>query len=536
MSMNNCVFSCDLVANARKHIWFLRKVHASTGVSSPDCDVTTPRLMESLRRYQDLWLPLVAATSVMPASYCTGSSTTPPALLLIQLIPPPDIAWVWHCHRLAPKQYCDYCTDTFGHTIEANPPFTLVLPHGDTDTSDTESVIITRTEDLWNTRYPKENFYLLDLPTPRQTSIDVTHPLIGKFDVLGSMKRQATFLWQVSGERYTDDDFLEEGVANYAKFLHLRPKAMQQNIILVPTIQIDLMWHTHMLTSMECYNRDCIRIMNSILYHDDTYTDRSEGSVLDVAYTATKTLWKSVYGTEYVVPDGMYRGEPPTEYFSPQWDPDKNRFKPSIKKQCIGNVQALSTSPGPRDCPELSGTSSEASSTRILSSKQARQERKQLRQIEADISQVETDMHWANCCCRSSTLISKYEKKLDTLKKAKAVMLERFEIAPSGTTTSKNCIGLWLCLDVLCAACTAGQTLDGTDVAGQTLHGMNVHHGGGTYFVKANDESILITGTLFLTRDNCLHFSLCNSNQAYGGSGCGGGGGGCGGGSGCGGG
>ena len=25
-----------------------------------------------------------------------------------KLYPPPDIAWLWHCHRLAPKLYVEY--------------------------------------------------------------------------------------------------------------------------------------------------------------------------------------------------------------------------------------------------------------------------------------------------------------------------------------------------------------------------------------------------------------------------------------------
>jgi hypothetical protein len=476
MSQNN-IISCDLLDNARKHIWFLKQVHANTAISLSDYDVS-PAAIESIRRYQDLWLPLVAATSTQ------GSNNSKPVIL----IPPPDIAWVWHCHRLAPKHYCVYCNDTFGYVIEANPPFTLALPQTDTD-----NVYTTATQNLWNTHYPQESFYLLDFPAHSHTSIDVDCVMIGKFNILESMKRQVTFLWQVSGERYDDDDFLKEGVRRYARFLLL--KSMKRNDILVPTYQIDLMWHTHMLTSMEWYNMDCLCIMNSVFHHDDSYTNRSEGGVLDVSYNATRTLWESVYGTEYVVPDGMYRGEPPKEFFSPQWKPDK----PSLPSQWA----------------ELSGTASDGSLAFVLTSGQTRYAIKDLENMEkyvlgrieskigyyhietreahtillmrviAHIRLGEADVAMAKSCCGPSAQISKYEKKLVPLNEARALLQERLSAtAPRGATKtiqvaesavySRN--GAWL-YPVAFYEC-AGGACGGAVATGA----------GGTYFCKTAGE------------------------------------------------
>jgi Glycine-rich domain-containing protein-like len=50
------------------------------------------------------------------------------------------------------------------------------------------------------------------------------HLLLG-FDLHVSSERQSTFFWQVSGKRFQDDDFLEEGVEKYTKFLKLKQKA-----------------------------------------------------------------------------------------------------------------------------------------------------------------------------------------------------------------------------------------------------------------------------------------------------------------------
>lgn len=149
--------------------------------------------------------------------------------------------------------------------------------------------------------------------------------LLGGFDILESCKRQAAFLWQVSGSRFSNEDFLKEGVDNYYKFLHLTealkassPSSNRPQFI-VPTYQIDLMWHTHMLTSINQYHADCMRINKRKLEHDDSLTDRTDGSVLDKNFKDTCKLWKKVYDQEYRVKGGMYRGEPPKEYFTTNW-------------------------------------------------------------------------------------------------------------------------------------------------------------------------------------------------------------------------
>lgn len=123
--------STDLIFNSFKHIFFLRSIH-SFGVSHQRPS------NESLRRYCDLWLPLLSAHPN------------------VKLIPPPDIAWLWHCHRLAQKDYVTYVKETFGCILEANPPF----------------------------------------------AVQADDNLSG-FDLLASSERQSTFLWQVSGERFS---------------------------------------------------------------------------------------------------------------------------------------------------------------------------------------------------------------------------------------------------------------------------------------------------------------------------------------------
>ena len=91
---------------------------------------------------------------------------------------------------------------------------------------------------------------------------------------------------------------------------------MRSGEFLVPTYQIDLFWHTHILASASTYAADTRRLCGFELPHDDSVNDRAEGSKLNRQYAVTQKLWAEAYGGErYAVPGGMYRGEPPEAYF-----------------------------------------------------------------------------------------------------------------------------------------------------------------------------------------------------------------------------
>ena len=213
------IFSCNLISNAKKHLEFLKLVHEyHVTLDNPNCSHGN---QESFRRYHELWLPLVAVVIAKTKANPDTSSSTPTTSTIIMetLYPPPDIAWLWHCHRLAPKDYVDYCRDTFGGIIiEAHPPFAMVHPSFGSNASTTEPVVqkekrkstiyIQRTMDLWTKMYPLESFFL-DMNKKNSLTVEpkMESSLLHGFDLLGSTERQANFFWQVSGERFGDDDF-----------------------------------------------------------------------------------------------------------------------------------------------------------------------------------------------------------------------------------------------------------------------------------------------------------------------------------------
>lgn len=355
------IVSCNLVESSKLHRCFLRNLH-KYGIT-----LTRPSY-ESFRRYSQLWLPFLARQyQQQQQENAESPSDNKSSLLLLDVIPPADIAWIWHCHRLAPYRYAKYIEKTFFTSsndenqhphddgimvLESRYPFVFQMEdnldnetlysYDTTSNHDSNSLVVDmtckRTREAFAEMYPNESFFLStacsDLTTTSTTATEgpITNhdseTLLDGFDVISSCERQASFLWQVSGPNFDKDSFLYDGVENYLKFVRLMGQdsattttttTSSKPKFLVPTYQIDLMWHTHILNSIAKYHQDNIRLNACILEHDDSLNDRSEGGTLDVNFKATSKLWHQVYKEEYRVHGGMYRGEPPMAFFDASW-------------------------------------------------------------------------------------------------------------------------------------------------------------------------------------------------------------------------
>jgi hypothetical protein len=144
---------------------------------------------KSLERYADCWLPLVASLD--------GN---------IKLVPPADVARLWHCHQLAPINYERYVQGRFGKLLEPNPSSAFQDIHDETEEE------AGRTRDFWATLYPSMPFFLSNDHKGSSPPAESPHHLLEGFDIIASAERQATFLWQASDPHFQDQDFLEEGV------------------------------------------------------------------------------------------------------------------------------------------------------------------------------------------------------------------------------------------------------------------------------------------------------------------------------------
>ena len=270
-------FSCDLVEQSKQHVKFLKTLHLnSISFQKPS--------QETFRRYSDLWLPLVHRHSLTKSS---DEATTG------GLIPPADIAWLWHCHRLAPYRYAKHVQKTFfpeddsrreskessstaGRedliVLDPEYPFVLQLEDEDETKSQNFTFDVTQhkvsaeyTKKLWQQMYPSESFFLFENKNgePDPTGNNHADSSLSGFDVIESCQRQAAFLWQVSQGSFHNDTFLAQGVENYYKFMSLMKRGEDRPRFLVPTYQIDLMWHTHILSSIKNYHKDCTNVINT---------------------------------------------------------------------------------------------------------------------------------------------------------------------------------------------------------------------------------------------------------------------------------
>ncbi|CAF1162744.1 unnamed protein product [Didymodactylos carnosus] len=93
-------------------------------------------------------------------------------------------------------------------------------------------------------------------------------------------------------ELLIDDEDFVRAQDDYVKFLRLI--RLKKPEICVPTLEIDLMWHTH----MQCphsYYRDTQRICGFFLNHNDNVPDSQLKSSLE----STQKAWKQEYNEEY---------------------------------------------------------------------------------------------------------------------------------------------------------------------------------------------------------------------------------------------
>mmetsp|Transcript_11066 Transcript_11066/g.14466 ORF Transcript_11066/g.14466 Transcript_11066/m.14466 type:complete len:560 (+) Transcript_11066:204-1883(+) len=346
-------FSVDLLENAKLHRKFLQDLH-KTDVSLRflPARMKQAEAQNALSRYRKYWLPLV----IKHANAKSGSAARSSSFLLV---PPADIAWLWHCHRLAPLSYMEFLRKEFlGHeNLSDLDDENILLPFSFQhledglkeediyycNVDDENKIHAKKTMTFWETYYPNESFFLSEISPERSNTIINLSTTLQGFDLLQSVERQASFLWQISSPSFEDADFMNDGLQNYLRFLSLR-RAKDVNVpIIVPTYQIDLFWHTHILSSIKKYDADCRRIMGFSFNHDDSLNDRSEGSDLNRAFQATSKLWLETFGEQYRVEGGMYRGEPPENFYSSEWSFVSTQVK-STKNNCLIGVVGAGSS------------------------------------------------------------------------------------------------------------------------------------------------------------------------------------------------
>ena len=301
-----------------EHKAFLRFVHSAPG--GGDELYLGRALPGAIERYVKCWLPLVAREG------------TPKKEGEAVLVPPVDIAWVWHLHRLAPRRYAAYCVERFGRVLDPGTSAFQAQAQSAADASDDE------TRRLWLQHFGDDEQFFQSMetggravykgprcPLSKQTTLSPevkeacvrTRGALGfDYDVEACSARQRTFLWQVSQPACGDEGAASE---RYLQFLALMKKHGYENNFFVPSYDIDFAWHTHMLGSTTSYLRETAYLASAPggVDHDDSVNQRHEESKLHKGWKETKEMWALEHGeTGPIDRAGVtYRGEPPDWWF-----------------------------------------------------------------------------------------------------------------------------------------------------------------------------------------------------------------------------
>ncbi|PPR01105.1 hypothetical protein CVT24_000401 [Panaeolus cyanescens] len=119
-------------------------------------------------------------------------------------------------------------------------------------------------------------------------------------DLAGAVLRQGSFIQKMHDLGWTRDKFfdgtseivLHRAVARYHGFLDLLSSSPVS--FFVPTLDIDLIWHTHQLLP-DKYESDTINYVGRYIDHDD----KVEGLRLSSAFDITCKAWKARFGISY---------------------------------------------------------------------------------------------------------------------------------------------------------------------------------------------------------------------------------------------
>lgn len=128
-------------------------------------------------------------------------------------------------------------------------------------------------------------------------------------ELVAAAMRQLTFMDKIHQLGWMDPVFfsgpgstqvLQHCILRYYGFLTLIGTDPDNKTFFVPTLDVDLVWHTHQL-SPEDYSKDCRKITLKLIDHDDQVEEGNLAAGLD----KTSKAWQGQFGVSY-----MYCGCP----------------------------------------------------------------------------------------------------------------------------------------------------------------------------------------------------------------------------------
>ncbi|CAM8985696.1 unnamed protein product [Rhodiola kirilowii] len=309
------IVSVDLVAAAKQQIQFLQVIDRNRRLYEG------PGLQKAIHRYNACWLPLLAAHS---------EYQVPKGPLVVPL----DCEWIWHCHRLNPVRYKSDCEELYGKIIDNCSVVSSI-----------KGLSKNETEEIWNRIYPEEPYELNIVLACSEATPEKPHENCVKYDLASAVERQSPFVYQVSRAHMNHDLFLQEAFSRYKGFLHLKRRNEERSIsqFNVPTYDIDLMWHSHILHPVY-YCMDTTRAIGKILDHVED-ADRTKGKRLDKGFSDTTKQWEETFGTRYSKAGAMFRGLPPKPVSNFPYKPNVTRNRVVSFAECPDLKQLIAPIP-----------------------------------------------------------------------------------------------------------------------------------------------------------------------------------------------
>ena len=181
---------------------------------------------------------------------------------------PWQIRWVWHVHRLHPLAYLNDCQKQLADGLVTEYNFKLRK----TPTQERQKRI----------RLSSRSSNLAFVP-----SVDLAKAVLSQRDFIDKYRNHS--LHSSDWRELTRCDF-RDLVQNFVSFM----KLANSDYMMVPTFDIDLIWHTIMRDPL-AYEKLCIALCGCILDHNDAL----DPETISDAYQKTAERWEEVYQSEY---------------------------------------------------------------------------------------------------------------------------------------------------------------------------------------------------------------------------------------------
>jgi len=180
------------------------------------------------------------------------------------LVPSIDVAWIWYLHLLHPANYRQYCSSKFGKILFPQP------------------------NELTSSKLSFDSSLCLD-----GANCDITMPTFsdGKSCSWSDLhEKQVTFYNKIKRVNLSQGS-CKRMTIRFLRFLSLVKK---NTGIIVPTLEIDLVWHS-VLHCPDFYLQLCRHHAGKFIDHNDLMDDE----FLSVHFEETKKAYSTIYNEEY---------------------------------------------------------------------------------------------------------------------------------------------------------------------------------------------------------------------------------------------